>query len=155
MTWRAAATCALLLGAAAASVVLAYKLHQERARDCGDFETCYDYAGAVRAFIAIAVVDLIVAAACVSLVIRRDPERANVIAYAFTAATAVTSLTVVTVWLFISRPPPGTLVTVSGGGGVFAGTVAVLVRHRNAFTLALSAVALCVFGWVTLLAVVI
>jgi hypothetical protein len=93
----AIAAGAIVMGAAAASAILAYKLHQPRASDCGDFEECHGYAGAVVTFLAMCGVDIFASAVFLAYMALGELRHAAIIAYSYAVATAVTGLVVVTV----------------------------------------------------------
>src|SRR5262249_1457119 len=129
------------------SAMLAYKLHQPRAADCGDFGECFNNAGAVRAFVLMGVADLVVAAGAA---VRRRWE----IAYAGAAATATAGLAVLVEWIFISHPPLPSAPPLAFATGVYAVTFIFVVRRPTPGTVAITASPLTIFGLVSLLALV-
>jgi hypothetical protein len=151
----AIAAGAIVMGAAVASVILTYKLHQPRASDCGDFEECYGYAGGIVTFLAMCGVDIVASAVFLAYMALEEARHAAVIAYSYAVATAVTGLVVVTVWFFNGHPPPHTIPTLVGASCVFALTVLVLGNIPYALAIALGAVPLAAFALMTLFAIAI
>ena len=142
---------ALIVGAAAATLILACKLHQARAYDCGDFGDCSGNDGAVATLLTICVVDIFAAAVFLFYVALEEARRAAIVAYVFAVATAVTSVALVTLW-FITDPPPPTLLTVIGAAFVFAATAIVSSYLPPEVMVALGAMPLSAFLLLTLLA---
>ena len=55
-----------LLAAAGASAILAYKVSQGRAADCGEVEKCFGNVAATRAFAVMTFADLLLSVVCVA-----------------------------------------------------------------------------------------
>jgi hypothetical protein len=99
--------------------------------------------------------DLVAGAAGFTYMGLRQMQRAADLAYTFAVATAVTGLTMVTSWLFNTRPAPHTLPTLIGSGVVFALTVCLLTKLPPDLRIAIGALPLFAFALLTLFAIAI